>query len=194
MQYLYTKICNKCKIPQENNYFSNNKNSPDGKEPRCKLCTKQYKNSIKEQQKLYFKKYNIINRKRKTIYSNIYKSNKRKNNIQFRISDNLRSRFFKAINSNSKSKSIITLLGCSVIEFKLYLEQQFINKMDWNNYGKIWEIDHIKPCSKFDLTKLEEQQKCFHYTNLMPRFKTTEIAEQYGSNQIGNRNKSNQLK
>lgn len=127
MQYLYTKICNKCKIPQENNYFSNNKNSPDGKEPRCKLCTKQYKNSIKEQQ-------------------------------------------------------------------KLYLEQQFINKMDWNNYGKIWEIDHIKPCSKFDLTKLEEQQKCFHYINLMPRFKTTEIAEQYGSNQIGNRNKSNQLK
>ena len=64
--------------------------------------------------------------------------------------------------------------------------------MSWENYGKIWEIDHIKPCDSFDLTKLEEQQKCFHYTNLQPLFKTTEIAESFGYiNQIGNRNKSN---
>ena len=40
--------------------------------------------------------------------------------------------------------------------------------------------------------KLEEQKQCFHYTNLQPLFKTTEIAEQYGYiNEIGNRNKGN---
>ena len=43
-----------------------------------------------------------------------------------------------------------------------------------------------------DLTKKEEQQKCFHYTNLQPLFKTTEIAKQFGyENEVGNRNKSN---
>jgi hypothetical protein len=41
--------------------------------------------------------------------------------------------------------------------------------MSWNNYGiKGWHIDHIKPCSSFDLSDLEQQKKCFHYTNLQP--------------------------
>ena len=41
--------------------------------------------------------------------------------------------------------------------------------MSWENYGYYgWHIDHIIPCSKFDLSKLEEQKKCFHFTNLQP--------------------------
>jgi hypothetical protein len=62
--------------------------------------------------------------------------------------------------------------------------------MSWENHGKIWEIDHIKACSNFDLTKLEEQQQCFHYTNLQPLFKTTGIAKSFSYiDQTGNRNK-----
>ncbi len=33
---------------------------------------------------------------------------------------------------------------------------------------RTWHIDHRVPCAKFDLTKKEEQEKCFHYTNLQP--------------------------
>ena len=40
--------------------------------------------------------------------------------------------------------------------------------MTWDKVGKEIHIDHIKPCAKFDLTKKEEQEKCFHYTNLQP--------------------------
>lgn len=32
----------------------------------------------------------------------------------------------------------------------------------------MWHIDHIKPISKFDLTNIEEQKKCFNYKNLQP--------------------------
>ena len=41
--------------------------------------------------------------------------------------------------------------------------------MTWKNHGlKGWHIDHIIPCAAFDLTKEEEQKKCFHYSNLQP--------------------------
>lgn len=39
--------------------------------------------------------------------------------------------------------------------------------MNWDNYG-LWHIDHIRPCASFDLSKPEEQEKCFHYTNMQP--------------------------
>jgi hypothetical protein len=41
--------------------------------------------------------------------------------------------------------------------------------MSWENYGrKGWEIDHVRPCASFDLTRHEEVLACFHYTNLRP--------------------------
>ena len=41
--------------------------------------------------------------------------------------------------------------------------------MTWENYGlETWHLDHIKPVSKFNLLDVDEQKKCFHYTNLQP--------------------------
>ena len=59
--------------------------------------------------------------------------------------------------------------------------------MTWDNYGGYWHIDHIIPCCRFDLTKEEEQLKCFHYTNLQPLFAVTQIID--GIEYIGNINK-----
>ena len=72
-----------------------------------------------------------------------------------------------------KSGSAVRDLGCSVKCLKEHLESLFYKhpgsglKMSWDNYGE-WHIDHIKPCSKFDLTIDSEQRECFHYTNLQP--------------------------
>ena len=61
-----------------------------------------------------------------------------------------------------------TLLGCTVEEARAYLESKFQPGMSWENHGK-WHIDHIRPCASFgDMTLLEEQKKCCHYTNLQP--------------------------
>jgi hypothetical protein len=40
--------------------------------------------------------------------------------------------------------------------------------MSWDNYGKIWQIDHILPIELFDLTNQEQQKICFNYSNLQP--------------------------
>lgn len=59
------------------------------------------------------------------------------------------------------------LVGCEIDFLKTHIESKFVDGMCWELFDKI-QIDHIKPCAKFDLTKLEEQEKCFHWTNLQP--------------------------
>lgn len=60
-------------------------------------------------------------------------------------------------------------LGCSISDARKHIESQFWPHMNWGNQGfRGWHIDHIKPLSSFDLTKEEERQKAFHYTNLQP--------------------------
>ena len=59
------------------------------------------------------------------------------------------------------------LVGCTINELKKHLESKFKKGMSWNNYGK-WHVDHVVPVDFFDLTKIKEQKKCFHYLNLQP--------------------------
>lgn len=100
-----------------------------------------------------------------------YKKNKikYKSDSTYRLQVILRTRFKRALKNNSKKESVLKLIGCSIDELKMYLEKQFKTGMSWENYGiYTWHIDHIIPCFKFDLSKLKEREKCFHYTNLRP--------------------------
>ena len=100
----------------------------------------------------------------------IYEKNKLLNDDYFKIKHRLRSRIRDALKRKNsvKSKTTYELLGCSKQEFINYFESKFTEGMTWDKVGKEIHIDHIKPCAKFDLTKKEEQEKCFHYTNLQP--------------------------
>jgi metal-dependent amidase/aminoacylase/carboxypeptidase family protein len=80
---------------------------------------------------------------------------------------NYRARIWKAIKRGDKAKQTVKLIGCPIEELKRHLESKFLDGMSWDNYGE-WHIDHIKPCSKFDLTKETQQLKCFNYKNLQP--------------------------
>jgi hypothetical protein len=61
------------------------------------------------------------------------------------------------------------LLGCSIDELIEQFKSQFKSGMTYKKLmaGEI-HIDHIRPCASFDLTKLSEQKKCFHHSNLQP--------------------------
>jgi hypothetical protein len=68
-------------------------------------------------------------------------------------------------------KNANDFLGCDIVQFLKYIEDQFTEEMNWNNHGIVWELDHIRPSSSFKLSDPEEQKKCFHYTNLQPLLK-----------------------
>jgi hypothetical protein len=66
-----------------------------------------------------------------------------------------------------KSVKTQELIGCSIDALKQHLELKFQPGMTWGNYGQ-WHVDHIKPCSSFNLEIVDEQKKCFNYSNLQP--------------------------
>jgi hypothetical protein len=126
-----------------------------------------YYENHKEQRAKAMKEWYELN-KEKIIEHNInYNKNKYKTNIGFKILDNLRSRIRMALKRNIKSQSTIKLIDCSIDFLRQHLEKQFQSGMSWSNHG-LWHIDHIIPCASFDLSKVSEQRKCFHYTNLQP--------------------------
>ena len=115
------------------------------------------------------REYAIKNRDRLRKAHQEWERNKRKTDINFRLTQLLRHRLWLALNGNLRVDKTLNLLGCSIEDFKKYLESKFKKGMNWNNYGRGgWHIDHIKPCASFDLSKEKEQRKCFFYLNLQP--------------------------
>ena len=86
----------------------------------------------------------------------------------FLIKRRLRSRINRVLRGALKSAPTLKLLGCSLEQFRAHLESKFTRGMNWHNYGQMWHIDHKEPCATFDLSKPEEQRRCFHYSNLQP--------------------------
>lgn len=116
------------------------------------------------------KKYDNDNEYRKKCINAVVEREKRllKTNIEFKIVKILRSRLRSLLKNDKYNKNNYNELpGCSISFLKIYIENKFTDGMSWDNHGK-WHLDHIKPCSLYNLKDKEEKLKCFHYTNLQP--------------------------
>jgi len=130
----------------------------------------------------------VLLEKNPTYFKDYVKS-KRATDPQYRLGTSLRSRVNSALKGKAKkSAKTMELVGCTMDFLKEYLEARFLPTMTWDNYGSLWHLDHIKPCSKYDLTDITQQQLCFHYTNLQPLFALTTIID--GVEYIGNLEKN----
>ena len=184
----YVNICKVCVLERAREYHKNNKNKINKYHQRWAIENKDKINKYKAdnpdkirlwQNRDYLKhkqeyllranKYYIKNKEKVIEQGRIYNNMRRKTDIKYKILCNLRRRLNHTITKGFKSAKTLELLGCSVNFLKKYLESRFKEGMNWNNYGMFgWHIDHIMPCNSFDLTRPEEQIKCFNYTNLQP--------------------------
>lgn len=169
-------------------YYQNNKNKPRLK---YKEYQKQYrknnsniKEKIKESNKKWYektkeyrkpkvkeysKKYYQNNKEKIREYKREYFKAYRKNNIAMLLRGRIRS----AIKSQNTIKqfSTISLIGCSINHLKEHLQQTafqngYLN-FNINDFsGKEYHIDHIVPCSLFNLKCSYHQKICFHWSNM----------------------------
>jgi hypothetical protein len=77
-------------------------------------------------------------------------------------------RIWAELKGKTRTGRTIQYLGCTIEEFKKYIEQQFDVNMSWVNHGSYWHLDHIRPCISFDLTQDIQMKQCFHFTNYQP--------------------------
>jgi len=135
---------------------------------RDKEKCKNYRESNKEFHIKRKKEWAKKNKDHVRKYNCLYTNKRRKKDASFRIRMNLRSRLKMALLGQTKSGSILSLIGCSMDFLKKYIENQFSPEMTWENYGIFWNIDHIIPCSFFDLSIEDHQRMCCFYKNLRP--------------------------
>lgn len=117
--------------------------------------------------------YKLKHEERLSRQRDYYRANKRriyertKRHLPTVIARRLRHRLWKVTKGRFREETTFALVGCSASQLVAYLQSQFLPGMTWDNRSE-WHIDHIKPCAAFDLTKTEEQRRCFHFTNLQP--------------------------
>lgn len=163
--------CKECHLKRTKRWAINN---PDRVEahrvtylPKHRINSKKYRENNKEEAYIWRQNNKDSIRQKK--------NNRRKNDINCRLADYLRSRIRKVIIGIVKSGSAVKDLGCSIEQLKGYIEKRFYlnsetgEKMSWENYGFYgWHIDHVIPLSAFDLSNPEQFKKAVHYTNLQP--------------------------
>jgi hypothetical protein len=162
-----SKICRVCQIDKSISEYNKNTRNKDNLNNMCKECGKIYafnyrkKNYEKVLQKEkeydlknhdkrknyrkinkdtinnYAKNYRKINKEKVNTAIKKSKNKRYKNDIIFKIKENIRKSINSSIKRNGYSKKSRTheVLGCSYEEFKLYLESKFEPWMNWDNYG-----------------------------------------------------------
>ena len=160
-----TRQCSKCLEQVHNDEFPNKKSHY--RKCQNEYC-RQYKAKNKEKISEYNKKYSQQNKDKILPKANARRKHRYVNDPDFKLSTRLRGRLGKLI--NSKKQRTFEYLGCELDLAKKWIESKFSEGMSWENHGKVWHIDHVMPCSKFDFTQEVNIYLCFSWTNLQPLF------------------------
>tara|TARA_X000001036_G_C20554952_1_gene755951 strand:+ start:115 stop:1008 length:894 start_codon:yes stop_codon:yes gene_type:complete len=172
---------NKEKFRLSENLRKKNKyqNDSDYREERKQRSNTNY-HSKSDEEKFDLNKKNREARNADEVreYARKYHSTRSKEDIEFKLTTNLRTLIRSAIKRGGGVKSIKSesLIGCSVKECRDHIEKQFKNGMGWENWDlEGWHIDHIRPCSSFNMKEVAQQRIAFNWRNLRPLWSTENI-------------------
>lgn len=136
---------------------------------------KQWRKDNKEHKDAYDKAWRNTNKDQCKINQRNYVNNKLKTDPCFKIANALRHRVNMAIKTGQKTGSAVRDLGCTIPQFKAYLESKFYSNpetgemMTWDNHTvRGWHIDHMRPLASFDLTDRAQFLEAANYINQQP--------------------------
>ena len=116
---------------------------------------------MREQNKRYRDKPESKEKKR--IYKQDWRK-KQKDNLSFKLHSNLRKRLWKILTYRRESSSL-SILGCSLTFYSIWISFTFDGNMSHDNYGKIWNIDHVIGINNYNLNEESNVKTAFHWSN-----------------------------
>lgn len=167
--------CKECSNVSRRRYYNNNRDLEIKR--RASWCSnnknkrKEYYKENKENISKYTKKYREKNKNKVREYNRSYNKKRKENDVVYKfrcqLRNTIRNSFKRGVKSFEKKKYTEDILGCTIEEFKTYIEFKFKDGMSFKNHNpKGWHLDHIIPISyaktEDDIIRLN------HYTNFQP--------------------------
>tara|TARA_R110000737_G_C14330095_1_gene441312 strand:+ start:90 stop:605 length:516 start_codon:yes stop_codon:yes gene_type:complete len=157
------ELCSKCKVNERkySNGYCRECNNKVAVEYRKTPKGKKYQ---KELDKSWRERYDKMRSDPEKLEAykaqrRAYQNKRRKNNKTLTLKYDTQVRINQCIKAGYFTSKYECVIGCSWGEYKEHIESQWSSKMNWENYGGYWEIDHILPLSKGG---------SFHYKNTQP--------------------------
>lgn len=92
-------------------------------------------------------------------------------NKNFLKKKQLQQQLNRFYSSSMPCKELTNIIGISRLDFEKFIEIHFIEEMNKQNYGEIWQLDHVIPIHLFDLSDINSINLCFNYMNIIPLYK-----------------------
>lgn len=176
-------VCSKCQIEVSDDLIV-------AKKSCCRECNKayckaykaanrdkisaynhKYKSEHKQEVSSYNHTYNTLHKNALVAAALLRKKRRFALEPEFKIACNLRKKLWRLLKRQCKCQNVddvVRFVGCKPDQFKGWIESQFDASMTWDNYGTMWSIDHVIPCSSINLEDDEQQIKSFNWSNLRP--------------------------
>lgn len=169
-----TSWCKKCSSQKSEEYRTKHEDEIREQRKQARVNNKETKKEIdrryyaknKEKIKNQVREYRLGHKELCNTYRRTYDKNRREKDTHYKMMKYLRTRNYKALKGKKKPRSLEKNCGFSGLLMD-YIETTFYSdQMTPDNYGSVWELDHILPLASFDLTDPVQYVKANHYTNL----------------------------
>ena len=163
------KECRYCNILQDENEFRHNRRKcktcerKDGRiyrreTDKAKIWAKENKERMVELQKNWYQN-------NKQYIRNVY-NERMETDLVFKKKQDYKGRLRSLLSNDIKSSK--NPIGCNSASLKRWLKFNFVSGMTWDNYGTLWNIDHVIPIYTFAHTDDNQLYLCYNWKNIRP--------------------------
>ncbi len=156
------KLCPSCKkersLKRARNWKKNNMK-------KNREITNKWREEHKEHTSEYNSIYNVENREEIQARQTVQHRERKKTDVNYRLATEYRSYLSNFMRGNNDESGYFEFKRKFLIKWFTFLNPE----LDLEDYGiDGWNIDHVIPCSWFNLENDDELKQSFHWSNLQP--------------------------